>query len=291
MIDDEVLNLDDFLHAFKTRGPGAELDAATGTAALRQLQLRFLDEEIERLLLLEEAARLKIEVETGAVDAEVAKIKADYPGEKFRMMLATRSLTPDSMRANIEEKLKLDALLARVLEGKVKSVTEAEVETYYASHREELRMPARVRMRQIVVPTREEARRVREEILVGLDFSEAARRYSTTPDAAHGGDLGYFAKGVMPSVFDEFAFEAKPGLVSQVVESEYGYHLFLLLERTEPSDQPLDEVRDRIRRRLTGQRLERAREDFLAGLVTSHRILRTPEVLGPMPGTGNRGVP
>lgn len=290
-IDEQTIFLDDFLHAFKTRGPGAELDPATDPATLRQLQQRFLEEEIERVLLLKEASRLGIEVEAGAVDAEMAKIRADYPGEKFRLMLATRSLTPDALRASIEEKLKLDALLARLLKDKIALVTEAEVEAFYGVHREEFHTPARVKMRQIVVPTGEEARRVREEILVGLDFSEAARRYSTTPDAAHGGDLGYFAKGVMPSVFDEYGFEAKPGLVSQVVESEYGYHLFLVLDRIEPAEQPLDEVRELIRRRLTAQRAERAREDFLAGLVTSHRILRQPEVLGPTPGADHRGAP
>ena len=75
------------------------------------------------------------------------------------------------------------------------------------------------------------SRRLREELYRGAKFGDLARAHSLSADARLGGDLGWFPKGVMPPEFDKVAFSLQPGQTSDVVTSEYGFHIFKVLDR------------------------------------------------------------
>jgi len=71
---------------------------------------------------------------------------------------------------------------------------------------------------------------LRDQLVEGGDFADFAERYSDCPSSEEGGDLGYFGRGAMVPEFEEKAFGLKVGEVSEVVETEFGYHL---IQRTD----------------------------------------------------------
>ena len=145
--------------------------------------------------------------------------------------------------------------------------TEAEVTAWYAAHRESFRRPERVELAQILTDDRLTAERARREIAAGSDFAAVARRVSSDPAAASGGQTGLFAREDLPPAFAEIVFKLDEGGVSEVVATDYGFHVFQV-RRHLPAEVPaLEEVRDQVIARLTAERADAA----LARLVSQAR--------------------
>lgn len=88
-----------------------------------------------------------------------------------------------------------------------------------------------VRASHILVKTQEEALKIKEEIAAGRAFAEAAQDYSLCPSGRNGGDLGFFGHGVMVPEFDQAAFEATEGEVTEPVQTNFGWHLILVTDK------------------------------------------------------------
>ena len=111
---------------------------------------------------------------------------------------------------------------------------------------------------QIVVKGLDEAKRLKDLLWQGKKSPDLARRYSLSPDAKVGGDLGFFKRGEMPPAFDDAIFRLGAGQVSDVVSSDYGFHLFKLIEKKPARKRELAEVRSQIEQKLlTDLRAER----------------------------------
>ena len=123
----------------------------------------------------------------------------------------------------------------------------------------------------------EDARRIRDELQRGKKFSDLARAHSLSADARLGGDLGWFPKGVMPPEFDKVAFSLQPGQISDVVTSEYGFHLFKVLDRRPARKKDLAQVRREVERRLLRDKKAKAQADYVRGL-REHAVIRINQV-------------
>lgn len=94
---------------------------------------------------------------------------------------------------------------------------------------------------------REKAGALLDQLREGADFAEVAREHSQDPgSAAAGGDLGWVERGIMVPAFEEAAFALEPGVVSEPVRSEFGYHLIKVTEVRGGSGADFDAVRDRV---------------------------------------------
>ncbi|RMG20052.1 MAG: peptidylprolyl isomerase [Deltaproteobacteria bacterium] len=249
-------------------------------AELETLRRELLDDRIDRLLLLQLAKERGIEAEPGEVERLLLRLRADYPGDTFEEFLADEGIPLSQLKAELRERVLIQRLLQREVRARV-VVTDDEIQAYYDSHPEEFKVPEQVHARQIVVKTREEAEALRTELRKrhGPDFAEVARSRSIAPEAAQGGDLGWFERGVMPPPFD-VCFDLPVGRVSEVVESPYGYHLFQVLERRKARVLSLDEARDRIEAKLRREKEKRAQERYVALLRETAKIEINEAVLG-----------
>lgn len=91
-----------------------------------------------------------------------------------------------------------------------------------------------VKASHILVKTEEEANNIKEEILSGkIDFPHAAGKYSLCPSGGDGGALGKFQKGVMVKAFEDAAFSLDTNVVSDPVQTQFGWHLILVTEKGE----------------------------------------------------------
>lgn len=145
------------------------------------------------------------------------------------------------------------------------SVEEKELEDFYNENKERFNKPALAKASHILVKTKEEAENIEKEIKEGLEFEEAASKYSTCPSASNGGDLGEFEKERMVPEFGEKVFSMNEGEISEPVETQFGFHLIKLVKLSQPSISSFEEVKDEIQKTLVLKRqqlvyLERAEE-------------------------------
>jgi EpsD family peptidyl-prolyl cis-trans isomerase len=166
-------------------------------------------------------------------------------------------------------------------------VSEADIKKYYDEHPSEFPTPERIHVRHIVIaaPASGPAAKTKEQALErikaiaadvlkqSLDlrasqsetaadrlrliyFSDAARKYSEDASASSGGDLGWKAKGDLDPAFEEAAWSMKPGMISGIVETRYGYHLIMVEEHQPAGTQPYETVRPAVREYLLTQKAQ-----------------------------------
>lgn len=141
------------------------------------------------------------------------------------------------------------------------SVEDNELQDYYNAHTSSFMSKEQAKANHILVSTLEQANEIREEIINGLDFKEAAKKYSTCPSKDASGDLGTFTRGQMVPEFEEVAFSMKPGTISEPVKTQFGYHLIELDELTPAQVLPFDVVKEKVRQDLL---LAKRQAEYLA---------------------------
>jgi peptidyl-prolyl cis-trans isomerase C len=261
-VDGRTVTLEQFKKSFAKTLPA---DQKLTDEEKDDLERAFLVQVIDRELALAEADRLGVSVTPEEAEAALREHRRDYPGDAFEQMLKTQGITLEDWRRDLEAGLLMEKVVRQAVYTKV-SVEEAEIDDYYLEHRDEFDRPAQVRARQIVVASKEEGERVLGRLRQGEPFAEVARQSSLSPDADAGGDLGFFARGEMPPEFDAIVFTLPVGRLSDLVQSEYGFHLFLVDERREALRLQLSAVRDEIRDKLLAEKEEQAYQQWLQDL-------------------------
>lgn len=230
-----------------------------------ELRRAFLAQKIDRELILSAADRADIVLSPELEEQIVAENLGDYPKEVFASVLEEQGLTAEQWRRNLLENSRIEKAVTFLAQSRER-VAEDAVVAYYRQHADLFDRPPEVRVRQITVTGEAEGLRVLGQLRQGLAFAEAARLHSSSPDAAEGGDLGFVGRGQLPDAFDAVIFDLPAGRVSDLVKSEYGYHLFLVEERRPARRLALDEVREEIIALLQADLEEQAYRDWLRGL-------------------------
>ena len=168
----------------------------------------------------------------------------------------------------IPEKVNLQYMVFRPKDYRDKvEVSQEEIKTYYEVNIDDFVIQEQLRARHLLIKVSpdadpqgvEEARKRAEEILArakkGEDFASLAKKYSEDPPTAEkGGDLGYFPRGRMVKEFEEAAFSLKPGELSTVMRTQFGFHIIKAEDVKQERTQSLDEVRKSIESTLRDQK-------------------------------------
>jgi len=241
-----------------------------GFAVLRRA---VMEQVIERRLLLAEAQRRGVQVADREVEEALARrrngraeeLAAASPPDGSSDGATDAADGAAALRARTRDQLLVDRLLLREVVART-ALGPDEARDYYKAHPDEFRRGDQVRVLHLVVPRREDAEALRRELTRGTDFSRVAREHSTSPDARQGGDLGFFERGRMPPEFDEACFRLGRGQVSDVVKTDYGFHLFKLTDRREASVVPFAKAEAGIELRLRRDAIEKAQVAYVQRL-------------------------
>ncbi len=219
------------------------------------------------------------------------KAKVDYVVFKADDLKASVKPTPEDLKVSYEankntymepEKRNIALFIAdqqRI--GASIDLPEAQLRQAYDSRREQYRTPERVRVRHILLKTTEKqpaevakikqkAEDILKQIKSGGDFADLAKKNSE--DAAEkGGELGWVVRGQTVKNFETSAFSLKPGQTSDVVTTEYGFHILQVEEKQDPHTQTFDEVKGQLATELKKQvvfdRMQSAADQARAALV------------------------
>lgn len=249
-----------------------------------ELRKQVLDRLVDEELLFQEAKNLKQLVGKEVVDAEIEKARTQFPTpEAFTEALHQNKLTEDGLRAVFIRNLTIQSFVENVLARDV-AVSDAEVHDFYAGNQDKFDSPEQAHARHILVTvaegadekTRQTAQAKADDLLVqlkgGADFGELAKKSSDCPSASQGGDLGFFGHGQMVPEFDAAAFALKPGELSGVVTTKFGYHIIKLEEKKDAGLIPEADVAPRIREYLVAQKTGTAVEQKIKTLRESAKI-------------------
>jgi peptidyl-prolyl cis-trans isomerase D len=146
------------------------------------------------------------------------------------------------------------------------TISPQDIETYYNSNIQQFQTPEQVRASHILLKTegKDEAavRKQAEDILKqvkapGADFAALAKKYSEDDGSKeNGGDLDYFPRGRMVPEFEQAAFSMQPGQISDLVKSQFGFHIIKVVDKKPAATRTLDEVRPQIQDMLSTQRVD-----------------------------------
>jgi peptidyl-prolyl cis-trans isomerase SurA len=244
---------------FSRQAQGAKLP--TDPAQLDSLRRQVISTIVDEELLVQQASRdtsihvTDQEIADG-VEQQVRKVRGNFGSElDYRNELKKAGFqTPEEYRRWLTDQQRRAALQNRLIDklkndGKLKPVppTEAEMRAYFTANKASLgSRPATISFRQIVITpkpseeakakTKAEADSIVLELRRGADFATAARRFSQDPASKdQGGSLNWFRRGVMVPEFERVAFALRPGVISDPVETSFGYHI-IQVERTQPAE-------------------------------------------------------
>ena len=176
------------------------------------------------------------------------------------------------------------------------NVSEEELRKFYSANEKSFVAPEQVRVRHILIrvspgssegekkKARENAEGLVKRLKAGEDFAKLAQEYSEDPGSRqNGGDLGYFGKGQVVKPFEEAAFSLRPGRISDLVETQFGFHIIKMEERKKAMNRPFEEVKDAIKARLQDEQAKGKVEEFIKKVTKDAGMELHPDRILPKP--------
>lgn len=244
-VNGESVSLQEFQVNFNRLKGEQDAISQKNPKLIEELKVRALNEVLILALVRHEAIKQHLKVAKEEVDGRLANWKDSYAPGDFEEMLRKQNTTEDYLKRRIEDQLFVEKM-ADALATTETMVSDEEMKSYFTEHPGEFSRPEKVHVFQIVVPTKEEAEKIRQEIISGkLTFESAARQFSLSPDASKGGDLGFFSKDEKIVAFNQ-AFSLPLNQISKPIQSRYGLHLLKVVERKPAKKLGFNEAKDDI---------------------------------------------
>ena len=253
---------------------------------LDQIRNQVLENLIARELLYQECQKRGIKISEEEVNKQLINLKAQFPNEaEFNNAITRMNLT----EAGVKEKLQRDLATKKLIEDEVApkvTVSDSDIRAFYENNPETFKQPERVKASHILIkvePQADAAQKaeaqkkidlVQAKLKKGEDFGALAKEYSEGPSGPKGGELGYFTRGQMVKPFEDAAFAMKPGEVSGVVETQFGYHLIKVTDKTPEGTMPYDDVKERLGEFLKQRKMQEELNVYVKKLEEKAKIER-----------------
>jgi peptidyl-prolyl cis-trans isomerase C len=256
---------------------GIPLNHADKSGKVNEFKQGLLELLVDQELLFQEAKKEGKMAGEEQVKEVIAKERADFAGAlqagqaqgTFEDALAQNGMTIELYTDYVRRRLTVQNLVVGQYGDKV-TVSEKDIDDFYSGNPDKFTTEETIRARHILFKVgpdageeeKKEVRKKAEDVLEkargGEDFAELAKVHSEGPSGPKGGDLGFFGRGKMVPPFEEAVFALKPGEVSGIVETRFGYHIIMLEERSEGSTVSRAEAADQIREFLNAQKVNEA---------------------------------
>ena len=267
---------------------GIDLKKDENSFVYLMLKDRVVNELIVKKLLDQDIESRHIKVTTDEVNKELRTI-IDQVGskDKFNEVLKQNGISANQFKKDLEEEVRIKKLIDEL---QLVNISDKDAEKYYKANVDKFKHPERVKASHILVSANKDEikaiisekeenknlaaseieEKVREELsnkydkakrlldLVKQDptqFAKVAKENSDDPGSARqGGDLGFFSKEQMVEEFSKTAFSLKPGTISGIVTTPFGYHIIMVTDRQEAGLESFDKVKADIKNFLANQK-------------------------------------
>jgi len=205
----------------------------------------LLDRMVQNYLLEAEGIKRALTVPPELVEKEVSTYYNRFNGEKgFTELLKKEGVTLEKFKSDLAKNLLIHITINDEI-GKKAVVTDQEAQKYFQDNEQHMKTPVKVQASHILFSSQKDdkkalnkAKDVLKLAKANNDFAKLAKDHSECPSSQKGGDLGNFVKGQMVPEFEKAAFEMKVGEISDLVKTQFGYHIIKKISQT--SQQKLD---------------------------------------------------
>jgi peptidyl-prolyl cis-trans isomerase C len=246
----------------------------------KQITQQVLNQLILQQVILQAAAKANVVVDDAQVNQQVEAIKAQR-----------QDIPPDKLKQLISNEMTIQQVLVQEVVSKV-TIADEEVQKAYEEKKDQFQEPEQIQASHILVKVasdakpedKDAARKKIDDILAqakaGKDFAELAKANSDDPGSKdNGGDLGFFARGVVVKPFEDAAFALKEGEISDVVETQFGYHIIKLTGKKDARTVPFEEAKENLKQGLLKQKQDTEVRNWVTNLRTNAQI----EMVTPQP--------
>jgi peptidyl-prolyl cis-trans isomerase SurA len=246
---------------------------------VEKLYRQVLEKLIEEKLVDQEVKKIGIKVSTKEIEATMEEVKQrnGVTQEDLEKALTNEGLTIETYKKQIEKGLQRQKLIhwsvkieTKVGDDELKDFYKKNIDHYPAN---ETYRPAHI---LFIIPKeatpeeigeiRKKAQKVLEKIKGGEDFGEMALHYSEDASNKNRGDLGYLKRGELVPTFEREALRLKIGEVSEIVRTEFGFHIIKLLDRKGTDPLPFEEAKEKVRAEYYENEMEKAFRQYIATL-------------------------
>jgi peptidyl-prolyl cis-trans isomerase C len=237
-----------------------------------------LDQLVTYTVLSQETRSRKVTVSESDIEGNVKQMRSSFPNEaEFTKALEARGLSIERLRADTRVDISINKMMEAELAGQPLP-SDAQVREFYDKNPDRFQT---ARASHILFKFDEkadeaakkkllaEAQAVLAQVKRGADFAALAKKHSDDGSAQQGGDLGVFNKGQMVPPFDAAVFSMKPGQLSDIVTTQFGYHIIKVAERAAV---PFEKVSPKIKEFLTEQQKRDRAQAFIESLKQKARI-------------------
>lgn len=220
-----------------------------------------LDRMVLHELIYQEGVRRKVVVPQAKIEAEVNQMRRVYQSpEAFEHDLSRRGFTLDQLRAQIKHNMIIAAVIRHDVTARL-VVTDLQISTYYHKNIERFHEPAKVKLREILIPSGPEGAKLADDVRAQAaakntseNFDQLATKYSKDDFRVMGGEVGWKHQGSMDPEIEKEASALRPGQLSPVFETKTGYHLLRVEGKCAERVVPLIEIRKKIREQLISEK-------------------------------------
>ncbi|RTZ98465.1 MAG: peptidylprolyl isomerase [Deltaproteobacteria bacterium] len=250
----------------------------------KKISEQILNQLIDMELLLQESQKQKIEATDASVAEYIKKFKSRFKTtEAYEKALKELNVSEADLKEKTKKGLTVQALIEKEVISKIK-IPDTDRRSFYDSNPQFFKKPEQVQARHILIKSSdkdekaqqdkalEKIKQVQKEVKAGGDFAALAKKYSEGPSGKNGGDLGYFGRGQMVKPFEDAAFALEPGQTSDIVKTQFGYHLITVTGKKAASTTPYEEVKEKIGSHLKQQKTNELVKAYIESLKKNAKI-------------------
>ncbi len=257
---------------FASQGKPFDPYSKENAQIINQIKQNVIQGMITLNLLKAYAKKNNITVGDAEVNDMMNQLQTRFGKDKFQAIVDQSGMTMDEIKTQIKEQLIAKQVYTN-LEKNVK-VTDAEEKAFYDQHKAQFNVPEEVNARHILVKSKAEAEQIEKELKAGKPFTTLAMEKSIDKGSAvKGGELGFFTANEMVPAFSKAAFALKkPGQISPIVQTQYGYHVIQLIAKKPAQVRTFQEVKPELQAMLAQQDAKTAFEKLVDGLKAKTKI-------------------
>jgi peptidyl-prolyl cis-trans isomerase C len=248
-------------------------------------EANVLDRLITMEVLYQESEKKGIEVDPKKVEQQYDMLLKRYPDkEKFNEFLQQWDVTEEKIKAEIKRGTAIQELIKTNVADKIE-VDDKDVKKFYNENPEKFKSPEEIKTSHILIKfdpekasdakkaaAKKKLEAVKERLAKGEDFGALAKEVSEGPSNKTGGDLGFVSRGQMVKPFEDAVFAMKAGEVSDIVETQFGYHLIKVFEKRPAKKLTFEEIKDRLSDQLKQQKAQEEAIAYIKELKSAAKI-------------------
>ena len=259
---------------------GIEIPAAQ----LDDIRNEIFDNLINIELLFQESRNNGIKVEKEAIDSQIKSLKQNLSNDaEFKNFLSELNLSESTLKLKIEKGLAIQKLIETQIADKIK-ISDEESKVFYDKNPDLFKQPEQIKASHILIKVepgvdemkkseaKQKIKNIQQKLNKGEDFATLAKEFSEGPSKNNGGDLGYFQRGQMVKSFEDVAFALKTEEVSDIVETQFGYHIIKVTDKKPEKAIDYENVKKDLAQHLKQEKTNQEVKIYLQKLTEKSKI-------------------